>query len=243
MNINNLIELELYFADHLDSILFPVLAEKYFANGDLKRARKVCNIGLGYHKNDQEGHYILGLVAKEEDQLKEAEKHLLKSVNNPSDHLNALIALCSVQTELERSPKTLYTHWKKVLELDPSNEAAQVFIQRLNMKQKKEATARQKQSPPKSTKPSTAKKQDRSTQNVSKSKAQNSPITISDYKEDTEPIKISNRLATFTMVTVLKNQGLLNQALEVLDKLEEKGESVDRIKKERKEINEFISKQ
>ena len=43
------------------------------------------------------------------------------------------------------------------------------------------------------------------------------------------------------MVTVLKNQGLLNQALEVLNVLEQKGESLDRIKRERKEINDFIS--
>ena len=46
MNLKNQIELELYFADHFDTILFPVLAELYLNQNDLKRARKVCDIGL-----------------------------------------------------------------------------------------------------------------------------------------------------------------------------------------------------
>ena len=41
MNLNNQIELELYFADHFDTILFPVLAEMYLEQNDLRRARKV----------------------------------------------------------------------------------------------------------------------------------------------------------------------------------------------------------
>ncbi|MBT3590657.1 MAG: hypothetical protein HOK52_07870 [Candidatus Marinimicrobia bacterium] len=245
MNIQSLLELELYFADHMDTILFPVLAEKYYSKGDYYRARKVCEIGLGYHEYDQEGHYLLGLVEKEAGNLKAAEKAFIMSLNYPSDHLNATLELCSVQTELERSPKTLFTHWKKVLELDPANEAAQVFVQRMDMQLKKEVSAQQKEtkkrivaSKKKLADPPVSKKQK---EPLSAETKPTNPITIPDYKEDTEPLKISNRLATFTMVTVLKNQGLLNQALEVLNVLEQKGESLDRIKRERKEINDFIS--
>jgi len=250
MNIHSLLELELYFADHMDTILFPVLAEKYYSKGDYYRARKVCEIGLGYHNNDQEGHYILGLIEKEAGNLKASEKALIMSLNYPSDHLNATLELCSVQTELERSPKTLFTHWKKVLELDPANEAAQVFVQRMDMQLKKAVAAQQKEtkkrlvaSKKKLEEPTTSNEQKESHSTETKPTATAEPITIPDYKEDTEPLKISNRLATFTMVTVLKNQGLLNQALEVLTVLEQKGESLDRIKRERKEINDFISNQ
>ncbi|MBL7013975.1 MAG: hypothetical protein ISR83_06115 [Candidatus Marinimicrobia bacterium] len=248
MNINSLLELELYFADHMDTILFPVLAEKYYSKGDYYRARKVCDIGLGYHEKDQEGYYILGLIEKQAGNLKLAEKAFAQCLNHPSDHLNATLELCSVQTELDRSPKTLFTHWKKVLELDHTNEAAQVFVQRMEMQQKKAAVAQQKEtrkrliaSKEKSVAPASSKKQKKSPSAESNKTKPTSPITITDYKEDTEPLKISNRLATFTMVTVLKNQGLLNQALEVLNALEEKGESLDRIKRERKEISDFIS--
>jgi hypothetical protein len=115
----------------------------------------------------------------------------------------------------------------------------------MDMQLKKEVSAQQKEtkkrivaSKKKLADPPVSKKQK---EPLSAETKPTNPITIPDYKEDTEPLKISNRLATFTMVTVLKNQGLLNQALEVLNVLEQKGESLDRIKRERKEINDFIS--
>ena len=58
----------------------------------------------------------------------------------------------------------------------------------------------------------------------------------------TEPLQVSSRLATFTLVAVLKNQGLFDQALEVLDALEEKGESAESISLERDIIETLIAK-
>jgi hypothetical protein len=58
----------------------------------------------------------------------------------------------------------------------------------------------------------------------------------------TEPLQVSSRLATFTLVAVLKNQGLFDQALEVLDALEEKGESPESISLEREVIQTLIAK-
>ena len=74
MDLQNQIELELYFADHFDTILFPVLADIYLDQNDLKRARKVCEIGLKHHKNDSAGLYILAQVDKQEGNLELAEK-------------------------------------------------------------------------------------------------------------------------------------------------------------------------
>ena len=51
---------------------------------------------------------------------------------------------------------------------------------------------------------------------------------------------VSVRLATFTLVNVLKNQGLFYQALEVLDLLEEKGEDPDMIRLERDAVKTLI---
>ena len=85
MDLKNQIELELYFADHFDTILFPVLADIYLAQEDYRRARKVCNIGLGYHENDSAGRFILAQVEKAEGNLKEAEKELC---SDPSLELN-----------------------------------------------------------------------------------------------------------------------------------------------------------
>ena len=47
-------------------------------------------------------------------------------------------------------------------------------------------------------------------------------------------------MATFTLVAVLKNQGLFEQALDVLDALEEKGESLESISLERDTIHTLI---
>ena len=49
-------------------------------------------------------------------------------------------------------------------------------------------------------------------------------------------IEINQRLATFTMVTVLRNQGLNHQALTVLDMLERKGADTKRIQSEKQDI-------
>ena len=62
MDFQNQIELELYFADHFDTILYPVLADLYFQQGDLRRARKVCEIGLKHHENDSIGLYMLAQI-------------------------------------------------------------------------------------------------------------------------------------------------------------------------------------
>ena len=51
-----------------------------------------------------------------------------------------------------------------------------------------------------------------------------------------ENITISPRLATFTLVNVLKSQGLYYQALDILDILAQRGEDKKQIAKERKLI-------
>ena len=58
--------------------------------------------------------------------------------------------------------------------------------------------------------------------------------------ESSETLNVSVRLATFTLVNVLKNQALFYQALEVLDLLEQKGEDPDMIRLERDAVKELI---
>ena len=50
------------------------------------------------------------------------------------------------------------------------------------------------------------------------------------------PTDISSRLATFTLVNVLKTQGLYHKALDVLDILADKGADQKRVESERKAI-------
>ena len=220
MDLKNQIELELYFADHFDTILFPVLADIYLNQEDYRRARKVCNIGLGYHENDAAGRFVLAKVEKAEGNLKDAEKELKHVLKYSPDNIDAAIMYCEIQTVLGRSPSRLLTSWKKVLALDPSNQIAREFVAKVEspkVENKKNKTTSKKAS-----KRSTPKK-------VTKK-----------VDENTDSLNVSVRLATFTLVNVLKNQALFYQALEVLDLLEQKGEDPDMIRLERDSVKALI---
>ena len=218
MDLKNQIELELYFADHFDTILFPVLADIYFNQEDYRRARKVCNIGLGYHENDSSGRFVLAQIEKAEGNLKEAEKELKHVLKYAPDNIYAAIMFCEIQTVLDRSPSRLLTSWKKVLALDPTNEIAMEFIKKVeSSKEVKKKNVPLKQ------------KSKKILANTKKSST-----------ESSETLNVSVRLATFTLVNVLKNQALFYQALEVLDLLEQKGEDPDMIRLERDAVKELI---
>jgi hypothetical protein len=59
-------------------------------------------------------------------------------------------------------------------------------------------------------------------------------------KQDGPQLAISPRIATFTMVNVLKNQNLYHQALDVLDILVTKGADAEKIEAERVAITELL---
>ena len=234
MNLKNQIELELYFADHFDTILFPVLANLYLNQNDLKRARKVCDIGLKHHQNDSAGLFILAQIEKLEGNLKEAETALEHVLLFSDDHLAAAIMLCEIQTVLGRASNRLLKSWKHVLELDPENETAHAFIKKVepgdDKKPKKKILK-----PKKDTSGGAAPKKI-----ALPPEPKVAPKPLLDQR--TEPLQVSSRLATFTLVAVLKNQGLFDQALEVLDALEKKGESPESISLERDIIQTLIAK-
>ena len=222
MDLKNQIELELYFADHFDTILFPVLADIYFNQEDFRRARKVCNIGLGYHENDAAGRFVLAKVEKAEGNLKDAEKELKHVLKYSPDNIDAAIMYCEIQTVLGRSPSRLLTSWKKVLALDPSNQIAREFIAKVES-------------------PKAGHKKSKTTSKKSSSRLAAKKI-IKKVDENTDSLNVSVRLATFTLVNVLKNQALFYQALEVLDLLEQKGEDPDMIRLERESVKALIKK-
>ena len=236
MDFNNQIELELYFADHFDTILFPLLANLYLEQDDLKRARKVCQIGLSHHENNAEGLFSLAKIEKVEGNLRDAEKSLEKVLLYSNDHLAASEMLCEIQTVLGRASSRLLKSWQFVLLLDPENKTAKAFVKKVEKELKKKPKKKR-------TKPRIQKNK-QSNKNVItiKKRSQKSKKESMEYTSDDipEPLKVSSRLATFTLVAVLKNQGLYGQALEVLDALEKKGDKADIIKRERKSIQAAI---
>lgn len=222
MNLTNLTELELYFADHFDTVLFPVLAEIYQDKGEYDRAKRVCEIGLEHHPNSIDGQFILSQAELGLGNLTGAEKWIKKVLTQIPDHKNAATSLPMVQEQLDRSPTTLKTSWKRAQEVDPDNQFAKDFLSEKKTKPK----------------PKPKKKKEKK---ASVSTIPHIPIKDKSKKPlpkdlSVEGVAISPRLATMTLVNVLKGQGLCHQALEVLDILEEKGEDKKRIAEERKAI-------
>ena len=208
MDLKNLTELELYFSNHFDTVLFPVLAEIYQTKGEYDRAKRVCEIGLGHNPDCLDGYYILSQAEMGLGNLSMAEKWMKKVLNQDPSHKSAASGLPMVQEQLKRSAVTLNSSWKKALKVDPNNQFAKDY---LNSKKNKKNTVLKKTD---KEKPPKKNKKDLNIENVT----------------------ISPRLATFTLVRVLKSQGLYYQALDILDILAERGENKKKIAKERKLI-------
>jgi tetratricopeptide (TPR) repeat protein len=222
MNLTNLTELELYFADHFNTVLFPVLAEIYQDKAEYDRAKRVCEIGLEHHPNSIDGQFILSQAELGLGNLSAAEKWMKKVLTQIPDHRNAATSLPMVQEQLDRSPTTLKTSWKRAQKVDPGNQFAKDFLSDKKTKTKPKLKKKKEKKPSVSTIPHIPKK-DKSKKPLPKD------LSV-------EGVAISPRLATMTLVNVLKGQGLYHQALEVLDILEEKGEDKKRIDGERKAI-------
>ena len=238
MDLDNQIELELYFADHFDTILFPVLADMYLDQNDFRRARKVCDIGLKHNQNDSVGLFILAKIEQSEGNLKKAEKILEKVLALSNDHLAAAELLCEIQTVIGRAPSRLLKSWKQVCQIDPNNKTAKAFIAKVEKKERdkpREIASKKK--------PEIARKEIKlESQESLKIPEKKPPTIVSPMQDMKDPLKVSSRLATFTLVSVLKNQGLFSQALEVLDALEDKGEGKDAISLERDTIKTLIER-
>ena len=220
MNLNNQAELETYFADNFDTVLFPILADMYLQNRDLVRARKVCEIGLGYHPDHVDGRFILAMIELEIGNERESEKLLKEVVQSGTDHLQASFQLAIVQQSLGRAESTLQKSWNKVLDLDPENREAKSILSILGKQEIPNKVIQRKKILKKSTGKNTK------TRRVKKTEG--------------PQLAISPRIATFTMVNVLKNQNLYHQALDVLDILVTKGADADKIEAERVAIKELL---
>jgi len=203
MDITNQTELELYFADHFDTILFPVLAEIYQSKAEYNRAKRVCEIGLEHHPNSVEGQFILSQAEMALGNLVIAEKWLKKVLDMIPAHQPAAAALPVLQEQLGRSKNTLTDSWQRAQDVDPNNQFATDFLSPETSKSKKDKEA--------------------------------IPADIM-----IEKASISPRLATFTLVHVLKGQGLYQRALDVLDILDQKGENKKQIEVERQSIQSLL---
>ena len=128
-----------------------------------------------------------------------------------------------MQQSLGRAESTLQKSWNRVIDLDPENREAKSILSIIEKGDKLPNTIKQ-------TKTKKSKKSSKNKKSSSK--------TMEGPK-----LAISPRIATFTMVNVLKNQQLFYQALDVLDILVTKGADHEKIEQEREVIKDLIKEQ
>ena len=278
MNLKNKSELEKYFADHFDTVLFPVLADIYKTEGDLVRARKVCEIGLEYHPNNVDGSFVLAGINQSTGDLMVAEKLLKNVMAIEPLHYRAALNLANIQLKLKRAPDSVAKLWLKIAKIDPTHPDAKIFLKQSviqkqdtsqdkenvesvklkkefdKLKQKSEVAPDSKPKKKPKTKPDEKSKPKPKTKPVKIETSQKNiqdeekilgpkPPSIKPQKineEELQSLDISPRMATFTMVNVLKKQKLYQQAIAVLSLLEEKGADPALISQERQNIQKLI---
>ncbi len=121
--------LEKFYADHPDSIVFAFLAAKYIESGMTQKARTIAEDGVRKHPSYAFGQYVLGLCYYRLNDLARAKDNLELSIADDDKNLQAWKLLGDINEELEL-PQLSRDNSLKYYLLDPFNkEAANEFQQ------------------------------------------------------------------------------------------------------------------
>ena len=213
--------LESKFADDFASPYYPILAELYLNEGDVSRARRVCEIGLDHDSHNVDGKFMFAKVALAEKKFTIAEKWLKIVVEENPAHFNGLRMLIKLEFQLSRSHKTIRNYINRLLKFLPEDSECMEWL--------KEVQNVVTVDPPPSPSKHVEIKQENNVP-IQKSK----PIIVKKYT-------IEKEMATLTMAQVLKAQRYYQEALTVLDVLESNGQNNGQLSREKEEILELIS--
>ena len=224
IDLTDKIALEGVFAGDFGTPYYPILANLYLQEGDLRRAKKVCEIGLDYDSSNADGKFILAKVALTENKMIVAEKWLKQVIVDNPAHFNALRMLIKLEIQLKRSSNTIKNYVRKLLQyLTYDAECAQ-WLNEINTPHS-ESISNEEVSP--------------STKQGGVELEEAAPVHIPE-EVDEKTYEVVESMATFTMVQVLKSQQHFYQALAVLNVLESRGGDRDRIAREKGEVQQLI---
>ena len=225
IDITDKIALEGVFAEDFNSPYYPILANLYLQDGDLRRAKKVCEIGLDHDASNSDGKFILAKVALAENKMAVAEKWLKRVIVDNPAHFNALRMLIKLEIQLNRSPNTIQNYISLLLQYLPYDGECVQWLNEINTPQPDSISYEEVSV---STNPTEEK--------IEESTSIHNPEPI-----DEKTYKVVESMATFTMVQVLKSQQHFHQAIAVLNMLESRGGDVDRITREKEKVQRLIA--
>ena len=218
--------LENIFAQNFGSPYFPILADLYLQEGDFRRSKMVCELGLRHDSENDFGKFILAKVALAEEKPVVAEKWLKQVVKENPSNFNALRMLIRLEFILKRSPKTIQKYIQYILQYIPEDVESLGWLKNIADMSDKSLDEN------KIVKPEKSKDQ----------VVNGKPPTKSKLIKEVDYI-LQESMATFTMVQVLKSQKHYQQALTVLKILESKNMDVDRISTERRKIQSLLKRE
>jgi len=226
INITDKKNLENAFANDFGSPYFPILADLYLNEGDFRRAKMVCEIGLKHSSDNGCGHFILAKIALAEEKNTLAEKWLKRVVKGDPANFNALRMLIRLEFALKRNSNTIMKYIQHILQYLPQDTECLGWLE--NISDIPDSVPKEKKEPvPKNN-------DDQASNGV--------PVLTSKIIENID-YELEESMATFTMLHVLKTQKHYQQALAVLNMLESKNMDDSRISKERSEINSLLKQE
>ena len=123
--------LESYFAEHMDSLAYPLLAELYFDAGELDRARRVCEIGLQHHPEHVPGLFLTARLLIREGQLNEAGEWLERTLAQDPYHVEAAELLVGIRERLKEPQPILEATYAQLLKANPLSRGAQQRLRKI----------------------------------------------------------------------------------------------------------------
>ncbi len=225
INITDKKNLESAFAKDFGSPYFPILADLYLNEGDFRRAKMVCEVGLKHSVDNDCGYFILAKIALAEEKNTLAEKWLKRAVKCNPANFNALRMLIRLEFALKRNSNTIMKYIQHVLQYLPKDAECRGWLE--NLAHIPDNVSKEKEEP---------------IPNNNNDQASNgAPVLASEIIENID-YDLEESMATFTMLHVLKTQKHYQQALAVLKMMESKNIDDERISKERGEIQSLLSK-
>ena len=222
INITHKKNLEEAFAQDFGSPYFPILAELYLQEGDIRRAKIVCKLGLEHGSMNDCGKFILAKIALAEGKFTLAERWLKQVINENPSNFNALRILIRLEISLKRSSITIKKYIQHILHYIPKDIECRNWLRNISDRLQEDKGI------------ITSKKNDDENLNGNP-KIVSKPIKDNNYN-------VKKSMATFTMLKVLKSQKHYKQALTILKMMEAENLDAERILKERSEIQDLLTK-
>ncbi len=118
MDFSNMEDMGIFFQNHPESKLFPLIADLYSMDGEHSKAEEICKTGLNHHPDHPDGLFVLAQINRQKKNYKTAEGILKDLFKTHTVYPEAHNLLAEIQEKINRSPNTVKIAKKKYERFD-----------------------------------------------------------------------------------------------------------------------------